>query len=136
VESCETAYGAIAMREALDATIADALASLLEVFDDLPESRPFPTHTVRLPPSRHEYRVGAIELSVGAFRPDGTEFSANRRYLEVQAHTPSGASHSRAWLESGTKAELSAALQDPQTVDRVHRAIAKMAQSLEDNDFL
>jgi hypothetical protein len=61
--------------------------------------------------------------------------SANRRYLEVQAHTPSGASHSRAWLESGTKAQLRATLQDPQTVDRVHRAIAKMAQSLEDNDF-
>jgi hypothetical protein len=29
-----------------------------------------------------------------------------------------------------------ATLQDPGTVERVHQAVAKMAQSLEDNDFL
>jgi hypothetical protein len=124
------------MTRTLARAIAEALASFVDVFEDaVPDYGPFTTHTVALAPSRHDYRLGAIELSIGAFRPDDTDLWPTRRYLQVKAHTPSGKSHSRAWIKTGTKTELLSAVHDPATVQVVEEVLARMAESLHDNDF-
>lgn len=58
------------------------------------------------------------------------------RYIEAKVYTTTGRSNSSALVAGGSNGQLRAELDGPELPASITRAIAKMAASLHENDYL